>query len=536
MKIKNILLFAFIWPVFLMSQPITATLKPDSQAGKDAMIGSCVPCNHTNRNFGNRTIMDINTWTFSGNFSQMRSLIEFDYSIIPANAVILSAKLNLYYTGLPENQNGAHSPLNSNNAVAIRRITSSWNEQTVTWNNQPTFTNVGQVMLPHPTSGTQHYTNIDITDFVEFQVVNPAQNFGFMLIQTNNSTHHQLTFASSDHPNQALHPMLEIIYEFPCPIVVNADFNFSVGPNRRVTFTNTSSSTPGVTQYRWNFGDGGLSLSENPIYTYNQDGNYTVCLAVTDTCSTDTICKTISICSAPTLAFTSLQTAPLTYIFASNWPNANAFLWDFGDGNLSTQRNPIYTYANPGSYTVCLTAEDSICGTQTICAPIDPCLQNPLSFGVATISPRTIRLTPSRLQATSYLWDLGDSRTSIVTTPTVTYGLEGNYYICLTVEDSCGIQTTCDSVFVSNTVGLESPMRSKVSVYPNPTRSFVNVEIDGHHNVYYQLVNGLGQSVFQHGAIKEEKLRIDLSTYPRGLYLLLIEIDGESKTFRIVRD
>jgi PKD repeat protein len=30
--------------------------------------------------------------------------------------------------------------------------------------------------------------------------------------------------------------------------------------------------------------------------------------------------------------------------------------WDFGDGTFSTQENPIHTYTQPGSYTVCLKA------------------------------------------------------------------------------------------------------------------------------------------------------------------------------------
>lgn len=38
---------------------------------------------------------------------------------------------------------------------------------------------------------------------------------------------------------------------------------------------------------------------------------------------------------------------------ASNW------LWDFGDGNTSTEQNPVYIYENGGYYTATLTATDS---------------------------------------------------------------------------------------------------------------------------------------------------------------------------------
>jgi PKD repeat protein len=43
--------------------------------------------------------------------------------------------------------------------------------------------------------------------------------------------------------------------------------------------------------------------------------------------------------------------------------------WSFGDGNTSTQQNPIHAYAAMGTYTACLVARDSIC-TDTACKVI----------------------------------------------------------------------------------------------------------------------------------------------------------------------
>ena len=52
-----------------------------------------------------------------------------------------------------------------------------------------------------------------------------------------------------------------------------------------MTFTNQST---GGTFYQWSFGDGGVSVDENPTHTYTADGTYTVTLVVINDCGTDT--------------------------------------------------------------------------------------------------------------------------------------------------------------------------------------------------------------------------------------------------------
>jgi hypothetical protein len=57
-------------------------------------------------------------------------------------------------------------------------------------------------------------------------------------------------------------------------------------------------STPEQHQYRysWNFGDGGSSLSRNPIHTFaHADTSFIVCLTIRDSCGTYTKCDTLKI-------------------------------------------------------------------------------------------------------------------------------------------------------------------------------------------------------------------------------------------------
>lgn len=66
---------------------------------------------------------------------------------------------------------------------------------------------------------------------------------------------------------------------------------------------------------------------------------------------------------APIAAFTGYPTggvAPLEVLFTDDSTNTpTEWLWSFGDGYLSTEKNPFHTYANPGSYTVNLKATNA---------------------------------------------------------------------------------------------------------------------------------------------------------------------------------
>ncbi len=68
----------------------------------------------------------------------------------------------------------------------------------------------------------------------------------------------------------------------------------------------------------------------------------------------------LSSCSRPLAKFNaptaSKHTAPVEITFENSSENADSYLWDFGDGNTSTEENPKYAYYLSGVYEVKLTA------------------------------------------------------------------------------------------------------------------------------------------------------------------------------------
>ena len=118
-----------------------------------------------------------------------------------------------------------------------------------------------------------------------------------------------------------------------------------------------------ATTYHWDFGNGATSDEPHPAITYPQAGSYTVTLTVTGPDGSVVVTKEDYITVAPSfhpvqLDFTAHPTQgplPLAVNFESYLPPVTgSHLWDFGDGETSTELHPVHVYDEPGEYTVTL--------------------------------------------------------------------------------------------------------------------------------------------------------------------------------------
>jgi len=117
--------------------------------------------------------------------------------------------------------------------------------------------------------------------------------------------------------------------------------------------------------WHWDFGDGNTSTLQNPEHTYSQTGTYTVVLIGEDAngCSnTDEISVTVYpgaqadfISSAPACGNEEIE---FTDISISLNGAIESWLWDFGDGNSSTDQHPVHSYNFAGTYDVTLLVTD----------------------------------------------------------------------------------------------------------------------------------------------------------------------------------
>jgi hypothetical protein len=186
----------------------TLHLKPGASDGVDAYLDQ----NTGNNNYGTHSDYAAISWNCSPSCNA-RGVLRFAISSIPANAVITSATLSLWAN--PNATSLNPPPMKGANESVLQRITSNWNESTVTWNSAPSTTNLHQVTLAQSTTGFQDYLNIDVTALVQDMVNDPATSFGFMLRLTNETPLTAMTFASSDYFDASKHPEITINYQIP---------------------------------------------------------------------------------------------------------------------------------------------------------------------------------------------------------------------------------------------------------------------------------------------------------------------------------
>lgn len=321
MNIKFLLIAILLFGVANINAQTTVTLKPDATEGKDALLwmldGDCIPAGLTatpaTLNYGSEEELSAEDWTWSTggcNSGNYRSLIEFTQiaDVIPTGATITSAELKLYgisssvWNNLGNNYYPGSSFTKTNESW-LRRVTSSWNENTVTWNTMPSYDLVNQIALPYTTSqwNWNYTTSSDATAsnnikaLVQFWLDNPTENHGLLWMLKIEDHYRDVLFASSDHTDSTLWPELVITYTTDS---CHSEFTITNSTSDPNTYTFGSEYSNPAATYTWTI-DGVTFSGSTVTHTFPGPGTYTVCLTVSipddekQTCGT--ICKDIVI-------------------------------------------------------------------------------------------------------------------------------------------------------------------------------------------------------------------------------------------------
>jgi gliding motility-associated-like protein len=197
-----------------------------------------------------------------------------------------------------------------------------------------------------------------------------------------------------------------ITHTFPAPgtynvrlILIDTNFcntgdsaaiiDFSVIENVRAGFSvdnicvpdtaNVVDTSLGALTYLWVSSDGQTSTNKNPGFVYSTPGVYTIRQYVfnPNTCNlVDSTQRTFTASALPVPGFIyspnpSQENTPTRFTStASN--DVVRWLWTFGDGNTSTQRDPVHQYIAPNpANMVCQTVFNEVGCQDSICIPVE---------------------------------------------------------------------------------------------------------------------------------------------------------------------
>jgi gliding motility-associated-like protein len=228
-----------------------------------------------------------------------------------------------------------------------------------------------------------------------------------------------------------------LVYPIPNAVFTAVPVN-QVFPDTNVVIANSSGG--GSWNYGWDFGDGTFSTLQDPLaHDYSTWGSYTIELIVFSPYCADTAVQTVIIDPPlPILEFYGSDSGcfPVTVQFRDSSIYVDTYFWDFGDGGVSSLKDPLYTYNIPGTYSVMLTVTGPggvIAGTKIDSVKVFPHAQAFFQY-----APDEVFVPGTPVQffnlssiADTFSWDFGDGVITDIYEPTHFYQDEGTYTVTL---------------------------------------------------------------------------------------------------------
>jgi PKD repeat protein len=245
-----------------------------------------------------------------------------------------------------------------------------------------------------------------------------------------------------------------------------AEFTFEVS-GLSVLFADASSGNP--VAWDWDFGDGdSVSARPGPAHTYAMAGTYTVSLTVrTESGATASKRKFVTVqAGLPLTAAFGYEANGLTVLFTDiSTGEPVTWMWDFGDGGASNERNPSHTFARVGSYTVRLTVQNLYGVAASTSKFVNPSLGEApqADFLYQADGLRVLFTDDSKGRPTDWSWDFGDGSNSRFQNPEHLYAQPGTYNVTLTAMNGAG--SGSKSKFVA--VSLGEPPKAEFDVQVN---------------------------------------------------------------------
>ena len=271
-----------------------------------------------------------------------------------------------------------------------------------------------------------------------------------------------------------------------------------------VKFDASSSYDPDGTieSYFWSFGDGNNSTEANVIHSFEEDGEYTITLTITDNeglVSGKTgiqIVKNRPPVAAISVSEPIMVNESVLFDGSSSYDSdgiITSYTWSFGDGTAIEGETAAHSYPNAGIYSIILAVEDNDGASSqkklTIYVTEESTSNettNKRPVAQFTAVPKIVTVDEmvsfdasesfdSDGSIVSYSWNFGDNTSGSGVTVNHQFSEQGTYTITLTVTDN-NSQIDIDATSVSVTVEA-TPNLNPVAAFSKSISNAVRGEI-----------------------------------------------------------
>jgi len=227
-----------------------------------------------------------------------------------------------------------------------------------------------------------------------------------------------------------------------------------------VNFTDASIPAGQASKWTWAFGDGKSGgTTQNISHTFDKKGNWTVSLTASDSETSNTTTKFISVGSMITPNFTPHGLLPTRAPYIINFTDqstpsdeVSGWQWSFSDGGQANGRTVSHQFSGPGNYTVQMNVS-SFWDTRNVTyavnitevkAPVADFAMSPTLLNAGeSVTFIDHSSGPGQL---NWSWEFGDGETSANQSPVHVYQYAGKYYPKVTVTNPYGNDTKTSPV------------------------------------------------------------------------------------------
>jgi gliding motility-associated-like protein len=228
---------------------------------------------------------------------------------------------------------------------------------------------------------------------------------------------------------------------------------FSALKNNQYEFTNTSTIKNGNLNFKWDLGDNTQKETKHITHSYSEANSFTVqMIAVSEQMCTDTFEKTIETKPDPIARF-NIDNAEQCFLNNKFTLSNKSLLskgkydsyWEISDGFISSDKNIMHHFENPGTYAATLIVETEYNCIDTASALL---MVNPMPFADFGINNQHQCLNENKFVFSNksnisdgtleYIWSFGNGEGSYDKNPVYRFHETDSFKICLKVLSDNG--------------------------------------------------------------------------------------------------